>query len=509
MAGRPGRANPRRVSGHDPAARTERASRGLHLRSGRARLRPHLQGDRAGQLRAGRPPDARRLHLLHVRRLVRRGLLDRSRPGGGAGRALRRRAGRDDPPASHRPAPVLGRHAHDRSRRDLPELRVDRLGLGDLYAADPVQCARDTGRRDRGQPRIPLDHRGHGPPLRSALRVLHVHAGRPGHAGRLAESTRRLLHGHSRETDVLADLGDLGRCRGHRGSPAGARVPDRHQPRVHRAQGVRRGGAGRLRLDPRRAGRRHHHRAHRAPLRRLPAAGVQGRRRVRRPARRPRGAAAGNVRQHRAKEGLSVRFIFKTSYTQDLGIFRDDVQRNWYLALLVGLLVLPLLIPAYLVDVSLVFIYGLCGLSLMVLAGYTGLVSLGHAAFLGIGAYTHGYAVHDLGLPWIVGVALACMVTSVAGVLVGLPALRMTGVYLSIATLAFALIIQEVLTRWERVTGGLKGKPVDKPVVFGVYLGGDAAIYFLCLVFLIAGLSLTGNLLRSRTGRAWVAIRDS
>jgi len=94
-----------------------------------------------------------------------------------------------------------------------------------------------------------------------------------------------------------------------------------------------------------------------------------------------------------------VRFIFKTSYTQDLGIFRDDVQRNWYLALLVGLLVLPLLIPAYLVDVSLVFIYGLCGLSLMVLAGYTGLVSLGHAAFLGIGAYTHVYAIHDLGLP--------------------------------------------------------------------------------------------------------------
>jgi hypothetical protein len=170
-----------------------------------------------------------------------------------------------------------------------------------------------------------------------------------------------------------------------------------------------------------------------------------------------------------------VRFIFKTSYGQDLGIFRDDVQRNWYLALLVGLLVLPVLIPTYLVDVSLVFIYGLCGVSLMVLAGYTGLVSLGHAAFLGIGAYTHVYAIHDLGLPWIAGVALACVVTAAVGVLVGLPALRMTGVYLSIATLAFALIIQEVLTRWERVTHGLKGRPVDKPVIFGVSLAHDAA----------------------------------
>src|SRR6516165_4678884 len=176
-----------------------------------------------------------------------------------------------------------------------------------------------------------------------------------------------------------------------------------------------------------------------------------------------------------------MRFVFKTSYGQDLGIFRDEVQRNWYAALLLALLALPLLIPAYLVDMSLVFIYGVCGLSLMVLAGYTGLVSLGHAAFLGIGAYTHVYAVHDLGLPWVVGVALACVVTAAVGVLVGLPALRMTGVYLSIATLAFALIIQEVLTRWERVTGGLRGKAVDKPVVFGIYLGGDAAFYFLCL----------------------------
>jgi len=204
-----------------------------------------------------------------------------------------------------------------------------------------------------------------------------------------------------------------------------------------------------------------------------------------------------------------VRFVFKTSYAQDLDLFRDGVQRNWYAVILTGLLVVPLLVPSYLVDISLVFIYGLCGLSLMVLAGYTGLVSLGHAAFLGIGAYAHIYFVHDLGLPWVVSVALASVITAVAGVLVGLPALRMTGVYLSIATLAFALIIQEVLTRWERVTGGLKGKPVDKPVVFGVNLGGDVAFYFLCLAFLIGGLWLTGNLLRAPTGRAWVAIRDS
>lgn len=204
-----------------------------------------------------------------------------------------------------------------------------------------------------------------------------------------------------------------------------------------------------------------------------------------------------------------MRFLFKTAYEQDLGLFRDGVQRNWYVVLLAALLALPVLVPDYLVDLGLVFIYGLCGLSLMVLAGYTGLVSLGHAAFLGIGAYAHVYFLQDLGLPWLVSAGLAAAVTAAAGVMVGLPALRMTGIYLTIATLAFALIIQEVLTRWEAVTNGLKGKAVDKPVILGVPFGGDAAFYFLCLAVVAGALWLTANLLRSPTGRAWVAIRDS
>src|SRR5215813_10565397 len=204
-----------------------------------------------------------------------------------------------------------------------------------------------------------------------------------------------------------------------------------------------------------------------------------------------------------------MRVPFKTSYEQDLGLFRDPVQRNWYAALLVALLLLPFLAPSFLTDISLVFIYGLCGLSLMVLAGYTGLVSLGHAAFLGIGAYAHVYFSQDLGLPWVVSVAMAAVAAAAAGVLVGLPALRMAGVYLTIATLAFALIIQEVFNRWESVTGGLKGKPVAKAVIFGLPFGGRVAFYFLCLAVLGGALWLTANLLRSPVGRAWVAIRDS
>jgi branched-chain amino acid transport system permease protein len=204
-----------------------------------------------------------------------------------------------------------------------------------------------------------------------------------------------------------------------------------------------------------------------------------------------------------------MRFVFKTGYAQDLGLFRDGVQRNWYLALALALVLLPRVIPDYVVDVSLVFIYGLCGLSLMVLAGYTGLVSLGHAAFLGVGAYTHVYFVQDLGWPWLLAAAAATVVTAGVGVLVGVPALRMTGLYLTIATLAFALIIQEVFARWDAVTGGLKGKPVEKPVLFGVSFAADVRFYFLSLAILAIALWFTANLLRSPTGRAWVAIRDS
>jgi branched-chain amino acid transport system permease protein len=204
-----------------------------------------------------------------------------------------------------------------------------------------------------------------------------------------------------------------------------------------------------------------------------------------------------------------MRFIFKTTYQQDLRLFRDKFERDWYLSLMAGLLVLPVLLPDYLVDFSLVLIFGLCALSLMVLAGFTGLVSLGHAAFLGIGAYAHVYFSQDLGLPWIISVVLATGVAASAGVLVGLPALRMTGIYLTIATLAFALIIQEVFNHWDAVTGGLKGKAVEKPVIFGVAFHSDVAFYFLCLALLVGGLWITRNVLRAPTGRAWVAIRDS
>jgi len=204
-----------------------------------------------------------------------------------------------------------------------------------------------------------------------------------------------------------------------------------------------------------------------------------------------------------------MRFQFKTSYNQDIRLFKDRVDASWYGLLAVAVLALPALMSDYYVgEATWVFIYAICGVSLMALVGYTGLVSLGHAAFLGIGAYAHAYFLQH-GVPWVVSVALAVALTTASGIVVGLPALRMTGIYLTIATLAFGVIIQEVFSRWESVTHGFAGMPVAKPVIFGVPFDDEWSFYYLCLFFLVVALWLTRNLLRSPTGRAWIAIRDS
>src|SRR5260370_25368552 len=130
-----------------------------------------------------------------------------------------------------------------------------------------------------------------------------------------------------------------------------------------------------------------------------------------------------------------MRFQFKTSYNQDIRVFRDKVDGFWYGLLALAVLVLPFLMDEYYVgETTWVFIYALCGVSLMVLVGYTGLVSLGHAAFLGIGAYAHAYFIQH-GVPWVVSVTLAGALTTACGVFVALPPLSMSGISLAIATL--------------------------------------------------------------------------
>ncbi len=204
-----------------------------------------------------------------------------------------------------------------------------------------------------------------------------------------------------------------------------------------------------------------------------------------------------------------MRFIFKTSYEQDINLAKHGGHRFWYgllLALLVGA---PWLISEYgLAQLTFVLIYGIVGLGLMLLAGFTGLFSIGHAAFLGVGAYTEAVLV-NMGLPFPLALACAALLSAAVGVIVGLPAMRVKGMYLGIATMAFGFIVAEVFARWESLTGGNAGLHVKAPAIGGWQLDSGTEFYFLCLLLTVLSTLAIANLLRSPTGRAFVAIRDS
>ncbi len=204
-----------------------------------------------------------------------------------------------------------------------------------------------------------------------------------------------------------------------------------------------------------------------------------------------------------------MRFIFKTDYDQDIRLFKHGGQLFWYGLLLAFLVAAPWLIEEYwLAQMTFVMIYGVVGLGLMLLAGFTGLFSMGHAAFLGVGAYTEAVLAAK-GWPFPVSLAVAAGLSAAVGAVVGLPALRVKGIYLGIATLSFGFIVEEGLARWDSVTGGNAGMHVKAVNLFGLEASSNEAFYGVCLVVTVLSTLAVMNLLRSSTGRAFVAIRDS
>jgi len=204
-----------------------------------------------------------------------------------------------------------------------------------------------------------------------------------------------------------------------------------------------------------------------------------------------------------------VRFLFKTSYEQDLRLFQHGGQKFWYGLLGLLLVSAPAWAGEY-VMTQLVFvaIYAIAGFGLMMLTGFTGQVSLGHAAFLAVGAYTEALLAAR-GVPVFVSIPAAAAFAAAAGVVVGLPALRLKGIYLAIATLAFNVIVEEIAARWESVTHGNAGMAVPAVRLFGLELQTTGGFYYLCAGLATAAALACVNLLRSPAGRAFVAIRDS
>jgi len=202
---------------------------------------------------------------------------------------------------------------------------------------------------------------------------------------------------------------------------------------------------------------------------------------------------------------------FKVRYREELNIFETDFGRLWSAAGLVFLFaVLPWVATPYLLYVvNLIGISVIAALGLNILVGYTGLISLGHGAFFGVGAYAAGILAVTYGLPFLAVVPLAGLVTAVVGMVFGIPSGRLKGLYLTIATLAGQFIIEYVLVHWESVTGGTMGITLPAPSLFGIAIVGDMRFFYVIYTTVLVMVFGAVNLMRTRYGRAFVAIRDN
>jgi branched-chain amino acid transport system permease protein len=181
-------------------------------------------------------------------------------------------------------------------------------------------------------------------------------------------------------------------------------------------------------------------------------------------------------------------------------------------AVLATACILPFAISGYHVSqFSQVLIYAIAMLGLNILTGFNGQISLGHGAFYAIGAYTTAILLDKTGIPYWATVPIAGAICLGAGFLFGLPALRLEGLYLALATVAFAVATPQILKfkGFDSWTGGVQGIQVDSPAApFGLPLNTDRWIYYFCLIWAVALVIIARNLLSGRTGRAMIAIRD-
>ena len=203
--------------------------------------------------------------------------------------------------------------------------------------------------------------------------------------------------------------------------------------------------------------------------------------------------------------------IFKTTYAADMALYPLPIAK-WTVAALALLFVviIPLLFAEYyLAILNLIFIAIVGALGLNILVGYTGQISIGHGAFMSVGAYTAANLAVRLDLPFWITLPAGGLMAALIGVVVGIPSLRIKGLYLAIATLAGQLIIEWTINHVPAISGGAQASiQVPRPDLFGLILNTQSRLYFFLLFFAALAIVATLNLMRSRIGRAFIAVRD-
>src|SRR5882757_5915151 len=200
---------------------------------------------------------------------------------------------------------------------------------------------------------------------------------------------------------------------------------------------------------------------------------------------------------------------FRTSYAADTTIFPTTTSRN---AAIIGIALIcfaPQLLSEYWLSVLIqIGIFAIAALGLNILVGFTGQISIGHAAFFLFGAFTSAYLSSKLSVPVFFSIPLSGVVTALVGLIFGLPAARLKGLYLAIATLAAQYILLDFFSRADWFTGGTVPAMAEPFSIFGYVVHGDRQYFYVVLAYVIASFVLATNLMRSRDGRALVAVRD-
>lgn len=158
---------------------------------------------------------------------------------------------------------------------------------------------------------------------------------------------------------------------------------------------------------------------------------------------------------------------------------------------------------------NLCLVYGLVTVTLNLLVGYGGQISLGHAGLLAIGAYTSTILANNFALPIPIDILAAAVVTAIVGLILGLPTGRLRGHYLAIATLGFGLAIPQIATNWNQLTGGFEGLTAPVPQIAGITFDTQSALYWPILIVVALSLLAILSLLGTSSGRSFMAIRDS
>ena len=163
----------------------------------------------------------------------------------------------------------------------------------------------------------------------------------------------------------------------------------------------------------------------------------------------------------------------------------------------------------YISILNLILIAVVGALGLNILVGYTGQISIGHGAFMSVGAYTAANLAVKLGLPFWITLPAGGLMAARSAPIVGIPSLRIKGLYLAIATLAAQLIIEWTINHVPAISGGAQASiQVPRPDLFGIVLKTQGQLYYFLLFFAVLAIVATLNLMRSRIGRAFIAIRD-